>query len=462
MVIDRLRTPVVLAPLAGGPSTPELAAAVSNAGGLGFVAAGYLSAQALKERIATTRRLTDGPIGVNVFAPGAGPTDAATYAPFVALLERWAAQERVELDEARYSDDDWEAKLELLAANPPEVVSFTFGCPTPKEIERLTRAGSEVWATVTAPEEARFAEQAGAQVLVVQGAEAGGHRASFTDRPDLPLYALLPLLALVRSVVALPLVASGGIASGESVAAVLAAGASAAQIGTSFMLAPEAGTSSVHREALQSNERTVLTRAFTGRLARGIRNRFTAEQSADAPIAYPELHYVTAPMRKRAREAGDAGLINLWAGEAHQLARELPAAEIVARLASEAKAPGGSPADQLQLHALAAEWYEAWNAHDLDRVLSHYTDDVVFRSPFIAALGVEESGVLVGKEPLRAYWTLGLERFPDLHFEPIRELFGVGGVTLHYRSDTRRVAEVLEVNDARLVFRSAAYYDQLP
>ena len=342
MVLDQLDAPVILAPLGGGPSTPELAAAVSNAGGLAFLAAGYLSSSQVAERVKTTRTLTDRPIGVNVFVPGSGPAEPAAYAGFVRRLERWrphgpAATEQAPLGEARYSDDDWEAKIALLRQESLPVVSFTFGCPDREVMDGLRSAGSEVWITVTSPEEADEAEQAGVDVLVVQGAEAGGHRASFSDRGDIPLYGLLPLLSLVQERSSRPLVASGGIATGRALAAVLCAGAGAAQIGTAFMLSPEAGTAQAHRVALRSERQTALTRAFTGRLARGIRNRFLDEHSAQAPIAYPELHYVTAPLRQRARDRGDAELVNLWAGEAHALAREVPAGEIVRGLVAEAE-----------------------------------------------------------------------------------------------------------------------------
>jgi nitronate monooxygenase len=338
MILDELTVPVVLAPLAGGPSTPELAAAVAGAGGLGFLASGYLSAEELSRRIAATRQLTGSPLGVNLFAPGPGPTPPAQYAAYLERLEEWARRVGVELGEPRYSDDGWSDKLELLATEPVAVVSFTFGCPSPEVIRLFKDVGSEVWVTVTSPPEAQAAEAAGAQVLVVQGAEAGGHRASFTDHPDQPVYSLLPLLGLIRATVRLPLVATGGIATGEALAAVLAAGARAAQIGTGFMLAPEAGTAPAHRVALRSSEPTALTRAFTGRLARGIRNEFLLTHDAHAPVAYPELHYVSAPMRRRAREEGRGELLNLWAGEAHELALELPAAEIVDRLAAGARA----------------------------------------------------------------------------------------------------------------------------
>ena len=338
MILEQLDAPVILAPLGGGPSTPELAAAVSEAGGLGFLAAAYLGASELQTRIRTARSLTDRPIGVNLFTPGSGPADPATYRPFLHRLERWGANRELRLGDARYSDDDWEAKIELLLSERVPVVSFTFGCPDRAVINRLQGAGSEPWVTVTSPEEADQAEGAGAQVLIAQGAEAGGHRASFVDRPDLSLYGLLPLLSLLLAQSSVPLVASGGIATGRGLAAALCAGAKAAQVGTAFMLAPEAGTSGVHRAALSAKADTALTRAFTGRLARGIRNRFLDELSDEAPVAYPELHYVTAPMRKQAREQGNQELVNLWAGEAHALAQEAPAGDIVRELIADARA----------------------------------------------------------------------------------------------------------------------------
>ena len=339
-VLDRLGVPVVLAPLAGGPSTPELAAAVSNAGGLGFVAAGYLSASALEERLERTRKLTDAPIGVNLFVPGT-PTPPEAVEAYAARLAGEARQARVELGAARFDDDDWAAKLDLLTATPVPVVSFTFGCPAPEVLDRLHHAGSEVWVTVTRPGEARQAAGAGADALVVQGAEAGGHRASFDDDPAEDRgggIGLLSLLQVVRAQLDLPLVASGGIATGAGIAAVLVAGAAAAQLGTAFLRCPEAGTAEVHRQALAGDAPTAMTRAFTGRLARGIRNRFLDQHSAAAPAAYPELHHLTAPLRQAGRAAGDPALVNLWAGQSHELGRDLPAGQLVSTLADEARA----------------------------------------------------------------------------------------------------------------------------
>src|SRR6478609_71815 len=300
---------IVLAPLAGGPSTPELAAAVSEAGGLGFLAAGYLTAAALEERIAKTRALTSRPFGVNLFVPGpkAAPE---TYREYVR-----------DLGEPKWDDDDWDAKLEVVQDVP--VVSFTFGCPAPEVLGRF----EETWVTVTSPDEARRAKEAGASAVIAQGAEAGGHRGSWEDEDDAPI-GLIALLQLIDG----PKVAAGGIATPEAVQAVAALGAKAAQIGTAFMRAPEAGTTPVHADRLATEAATGLTRAFSGRLARGIRNRFMDERP-DAPSAYPEIHYATSKLRAEARSNGDSDGFNLWAGQAHQLAQARPAGEITRWLA---------------------------------------------------------------------------------------------------------------------------------
>ena len=323
--------------MAGGPSTPALAIAVCEAGGLGFLAAGYRSAAELAGEIETVRAGTGEPFGVNLFMPPGGPADPRAVAEYAERLAPLAAEAGVELGEPRHDDDEFEPKLELLAAAPPAVVSFTFGCPRPAEIERLREAGAEVWVTITDLEEARKARDAGADALVAQGAEAGGHRGSFADREERADYGLLALLQLIGAEVELPLIATGGLMRGAGIAAALAAGASAAQLGTAFMLCPEAGTVSAHRRAIASPAPTGLTRAFSGRLARGIVNRLQAEHGAAAPLAYPEVNHLTAPLRARAREAGDGDGFNLWAGQAHALAEELPAAEVVAKLDRETR-----------------------------------------------------------------------------------------------------------------------------
>ncbi len=203
---------------------------------------------------------------------------------------------------------------------------------------RLHELEIAVWVTVTEVDEALVAEQAGADALVAQGVEAGGHRGCFEDIEGRGEVALLPLLRLVARACELPLIASGGIGDGAGVAAALAAGARAAQLGTAFMRCPEAATSQAHRDAIGGRAPTTITRAFSGRRARGIVNAFIRDYGADAPAAYPHVNQLTAPMRAAARAAGDAEAINLWAGQAHALAADLPAAELVRRLSAEARA----------------------------------------------------------------------------------------------------------------------------
>jgi nitronate monooxygenase len=335
---EQLAVPIVQAPMGGGPSTPALAAAVSEAGGLGFLAAGYQRPDAVRADVAATRAATARPFGVNLFAPGPVAADPDAVARYARELAGEAARYGVELGEPRHDDDGWEAKLALVAELRVPVVSFTFGCPSGEVIAGLHAAGSAAWVTVTTAEEARAAAAAGADALVVQGVEAGGHRGSF-DAERAGEVGLLALLQLVAAAVELPLVATGGLMTGRAVAAVLAAGAAAAQLGSAFMLAPEAATSAPHRAALADPvAATALTRAFTGRSARGVENRFLREHAGRAPAAYPEVHHLTAPLRAAARAGGDPEGMHLWAGQAHALAEEVPAGELVRRLAEEARA----------------------------------------------------------------------------------------------------------------------------
>ena len=255
---DALGVPIVQAPLGGGASTPALAAAVSGAGGLGFLAAGYKPLDAVRADLEQLRALLpDGvPFGINVFAPpghGAGGADVAAYAE---TLQGEAERTGAALGAPCWDDDRYAEKLDLLCEAQVPVVSFTFGCPPAGDVERLQQAGVAVWVTVTTPDEAVAASAAGADAVIVQGVEAGGHRGGFDDGAPGEL-GLLALLQLVRATVGdrLPLVATGGIATGRAVAGVLASGAVAAQLGTAFMLCPEAATAPAHRDAIASGRR---------------------------------------------------------------------------------------------------------------------------------------------------------------------------------------------------------------
>jgi nitronate monooxygenase len=324
--------------MAGGPSTVALAAAVGSAGGLGFLAAGYRSPEQVGDEVAALRERSRAPFGVNVFAPV--PERPEEVARLGAYAERVAARGvrfGVRPGAPEHSDDAFAAKVDLLARLRPDVVSFVFGLPPADAVAALHDADVPVWVTVTSPEDAAAATSAGADALVVQGWEAGGHRGGFSDEEPAQL-GLLPLLARVRRVSPLPLVAAGGIADGAGVAAVLAAGAALAQLGTAFLRTPEAGTSPVHAAALAEERPTTVTRAFTGRRARALVNDAVRELEGNAPAAYPEVHLLTLPVRAASRAAGDPEDVHLWAGQSAALAEEVPAGKLVRRLAAEARA----------------------------------------------------------------------------------------------------------------------------
>ena len=334
MVLEEIQHPIVLAPLAGGASTAELAAAVSEAGGLGFLASGYLTPEVLEERMVSVRERTETPFGVNLFVPGDPQVETPGLEDYLQSVAPEAGRYGAGLGDARYDDDGYAQKLALVETLRPAVASFTFGCPEPDRIAQLREAGVEVWVTATTPREAALAAEAGADAIVLQGSEADGHRASFADLDDEPLSTLV-LLRLVARHARLPLIAAGGLTDGPAVAAALAAGAAAAQLGTAFLRADEAGTTP-YRDALASRTPTALTRAFSGR-RRAIVNRFMTEHSANAPSAYPQIHYATAPLRAAARKRGDPDGFNLWAGQAHELGQSGPAAEILRSIIDDAR-----------------------------------------------------------------------------------------------------------------------------
>lgn len=259
--------PVIVAPMAGGPSTPALVAAAAASGALGFLAAGYKSVEMMAGEIAAVRDSTDH-FGVNVFVPDGSPVDRAAIERYRERLRLEAERYGVELPEIRWDDDDhWSEKIGLLIADPVPWVSFAFGVPDSATIRDLKRAGSQVLITVTNPDEAELAFDSGADGVIAQSGSAGGH--SSTTNPA--LYrgdtTTLDLVAEIRFRVPLPVVAAGGIASREDLEAVLGTRAFAVQIGTHFLKASEAGTRPTQREAMGDPRfaETVVTRAFTGR-----------------------------------------------------------------------------------------------------------------------------------------------------------------------------------------------------
>lgn len=329
--------PLVAAPMSGGPTTPAMVSAAARAGALGLLAAGYKTVGAVEDEIKAVR--ADGiPFGVNVFAPNPVPVDPQRYRAYASIIQADADRFGLTLPSEPVEDDDrFDEKIELLLDDPVPMVSFTFGIPSRDVIAALQKAKSVVVQTVTTAEEAAQAHDAGVDMLAVQAADAGGHSGTLSPlRPPTPV----GIVDLVRQVVArvpLPVLATGGLATPAAVAEVIRAGATAAAVGTVLLRATESGASATHQAALAdpAYTETVLTRAFTGRPARGLRNAFIDAHDAEAPPGYPAIHHLTSPLRKAAAAAGKPDYVHLWAGTGFRHATAEPATDILRRLASD-------------------------------------------------------------------------------------------------------------------------------
>jgi nitronate monooxygenase len=334
-----VRHPLLLAPMAGGPSTPSLCAQVSEAGALGSYGAAYLPPARLREEIRAIRALTSRPFAINLFADDGVEAEPRAIEAASAALAKY----RGELDLPPAGTPGRTATMReafpvLLEERIP-VFSFTFGIPPRDILEACRKAGIVTMGTATSVAEARALEQADVDFICVQGSEAGGHRGTFDRDADPPLVGTMALVPQVVDAVRKPVIAAGGIMDGRGFVAALALGASAVSLGTAFLRCPEAGTSKPYREALKQarDDATVITWAFSGRAARGLANRFTREMSG-APLApYPVQNSLTREMRTAAAKSGDSGLLSLWAGQAAALARDEPAAKVVERVLREAE-----------------------------------------------------------------------------------------------------------------------------
>ncbi len=338
-----LTLPIVLSPMAG-VSTPALAAAVSNAGGLGSLGVGASSAQAAAQALADTRALTKGPVNLNVFCHQPARRDDAVEQAWLARLaaefRRYGGeppQAVAEIYRSFVADDDM---LALFLRERPEVVSFHFGLPPSDRIAALKQAGIVLLASATSVSEARALEAAGIDVVVAQGYEAGGHRGVFDpDMSDERLGTLALTRLLVREL-SVPVIAAGGIMDGAGIAAALALGAAAAQLGTAFIGCPESQADRHYRAALASSSayHTVVTRVISGRPARCLANRFTAwgadVAAMDVP-AYPVTYDAGKALHAAAKLADEWGFGAWWAGQGAPLSRALPAPELTGILAAE-------------------------------------------------------------------------------------------------------------------------------
>jgi nitronate monooxygenase len=331
--------PIVQAPMAG-LSTPALVAAVSDAGGLGSLGAAALGPDELVQQARAVRELTDRPFNLNFFCHEAPTLDAATAARererLAPLYEELALGEPPEPFVPPLAFDA--ARLDAVLQIRPAVASFHFGLPGPAAVDALHEAGCLILSSATTVAEAEDLADRGADVVIAQGAEAGGHRGSFRVAGDDGPVGTLALVPQVVDAVEVPVIAAGGISDGRGLAAALALGAAGAQLGTAFLACPEAAVHPLHRAALRSAraEDATITRAFSGRPARALRNR-AVEEAGDEPLAFPAQFSMTAPLGLAAAQQGSPDFLALWAGQAAPLAVELPAAELVSRIAREAE-----------------------------------------------------------------------------------------------------------------------------
>ncbi|MCE0764947.1 nitronate monooxygenase [Pseudonocardia kujensis] len=329
------RLPIVAAPMAGGPSTVALARAVAYAGGFPFLAAGYKTPDALAAEIDEVRAFGV-EFGVNLFVPSQDPVDEAAFVAYAEELKAETEEYGLGFDPSPVADDDrWGEKLALLTDNPVPVVSLTFGLPDPADIAALQKAGSRVLASVTTPDEARLAREAGVDGLVAQGSDAGGHSATFDPTRTFDPVDTAILIQQVLETVDLPVIAAGGVDGPDAVRRLLDAGAQAVAVGTLLLRTDEAGTSPTHKQALgdPAFTETVLTRAFTGRPARALRNGFIDRHHQTGLNAYPAVHHLTRALRQAAGKSGDADRLHLWAGTGWRNAATGPAADVIRHLA---------------------------------------------------------------------------------------------------------------------------------
>lgn len=332
--------PIVQAPMAGGLTTPELVAAVSNAGGLGTLAAGMSSPDAIRAGAAEVRKRTKRPFGINLFVLESPHPPVQV----VGQALEWLAPFREELGLSpgapleKYCEDPV-AQFEAALEAAPATVSFTFGILSAEQIAKLKKRGSLIVGTATTVAEAKAVERAGADAVCAQGSEAGAHRGTFLGDSTLSLVGTMALVPQIVDAVRIPVIAAGGIMDGRGIAAALMLGAEAVQLGTAFMRCPEAGTPPVWKEALRTarDDQTRVTRVYSGRYARGIVNDFMQRMlpcENEIP-PYPVQNALTGEIRRTAAKANRPEFLSLWAGQAAALSRELPAADLIAALVSE-------------------------------------------------------------------------------------------------------------------------------
>ncbi|MCY7438707.1 NAD(P)H-dependent flavin oxidoreductase [Bacillus altitudinis] len=309
---------IIQAPMAGGAVTPQLVAAVSQYGGLGSLASGYVQPEKMRQQIRQVKQLTSRPFQVNVFVPEPiSETKTEDVSFWTDRLPVIPEAQIIPSEEELWKD--YEQKINILQEEEVLAVSFTFACPNEQTIHHLKQKGIFLIGTATTKKEALLLEEKGMDAIVLQGSEAGGHRGTFLPSKGDALQGLFCLISDVKSVCHIPLIAAGGITDRTTMKAALALGADAVQIGTRFLASQESAAADVYKKALLQAEgsETAMTRLFSGKKARGIVNQWMEEErrNEDRVLPYPIQHVWTTPMRKAAAAAGNPEQMALWAGQ---------------------------------------------------------------------------------------------------------------------------------------------------
>lgn len=332
-----IKYPIFQAPMAGGMTTPQLISEVSNCGGLGNMGAGYMSSDEIRNDIKRIRNLTDKPFGINLFVPDSeASAEAEDISSMKDVLAGYSSElgmtEKPSLPEKDYAAL-YRKQLDVLMEERVPVCSFTFGIPDSAIISELKKPGTIIIGTATNVKEAVECEEAGADIIVVQGSEAGGHRGTF-HREESGMIGSMALIPQAADAVSCPVAAAGGIMDSRGIAAAMMLGAAGAQLGTAFLTCRESGAHSLYKQALLNakDDQTAVTKAFSGKPARGIRNRFMDEMKGRQALPYPLQNDMTAPIRKHAAKLERPEFMSLWAGQGVSLSEEMTVKELMIKL----------------------------------------------------------------------------------------------------------------------------------
>jgi nitronate monooxygenase len=337
----KLKVPIIQAPMAGGITTPELVAAVTNKGGLGSFAGGYLTPQKLLNGIREIRNLTDKPFSVNLFVPQPINIDKTKIKKMNAILNQYRIELGLPETDIHFSPDAFDEKIDVIIKEKIPVFSFTFGIPSVSILQKLKSNQILMIGTATTVREGIALEKAGVDAVVGQGYEAGGHRGTFLNSFDSSKIGTMSLIPQLVSNIQIPVIASGGIMDGRGMIAALALGAKAVQLGTAFLTCSESGINEAYRKAIFecNEENTTITSTFSGKPARGINNRFIKEieKYLDIMPDYPIQNNLTQNIRTQAAKLNKAEFLSLWSGQGTRLSRKLSASQLIDEILKESK-----------------------------------------------------------------------------------------------------------------------------